>query len=936
MKKIEKLYLYIEKNISLEKVKEDITKGNPIGIDAKQIEKELGIIRNNASTLLNKLNKDGKLVKIQGRPVTFIPTKVVKLLIEKKQVAMEYKMDELRKIVMETEVNHCTDIDPFNQLFGSNSSLKNQIEQAKAAVMYPPNGLHTLIIGPSGVGKTTFANKMYEYALKQKKRSKEEFPFVSFNCSDYYNNPQLLLSQLFGHSKGAFTGADSDKVGLVEKANGGILFLDEVHRLPPDGQEMLFYLMDNGEYHRLGETENIRKSNVLIIAATTEDPQKVLLKTFLRRIPVMISLPSLSEIDIRERANIVENLFIKEAIRVNRKIVISPEVFKALVVYKCIGNIGQLKSDIKFICAKAFLRYVNKKDSLKIEFDMLPKFIKESIFSYNKMDSETQEYLNTYSEDLIIYPSKEKLNCNSKITAENIYEKIVDRLKKLRGKGLSQEDINIEISKEIENYFSRMIRKFNYQDYNIRELYKVLDKEIVDFTFELIKFASEKLNRKYDNKLMFSLAFHINSLIERVRLKKPIVNHELSKIREIYNKEYEVASFIVKKIEDRFSLDIPIDENGFIAILLSKSVVEDINDDKIGILIITHGNSTATSMANVCNRLLNSNFVKAIDMPLEKDVNETYKKARDMVKTIDKGKGVIILVDMGSLKEFGKRITEETGIVTRTIEKVSTPIVLDTLRRVMYKNEDIDEIYRSIVGHDNDEIVLNKPKAIITVCTTGKATSLMLKNMLSNILQEIGNIGIEVISIDYMSIRNNSEEYLDMCCKYKIIACVGNVDPKINVPFFSLEEFMDKRTRRKLYRFLENEVDDRPTLNKKSSYDSAKEMLEEFSLYINPKKAVNYIEKFIRKLDFEELDNNESLITNLAVHIGFMIERLITNNRAVFDETDIFKQKHEEKFKKIREAIKVIEEAYKIKVTDDEICYMIQVIEGNSENKLSV
>ena len=66
---------------------------------------------------------------------------------------------------------------------------------------------------------------------------------------------------MFGHVKGAFTGADTDKIGLVEKANGGILFLDEVHRLPPDGQEMLFYLMDKGEYNRLGDGSK-RKSNV--------------------------------------------------------------------------------------------------------------------------------------------------------------------------------------------------------------------------------------------------------------------------------------------------------------------------------------------------------------------------------------------------------------------------------------------------------------------------------------------------------------------------------------------------------------------------------------------------------------------------------------------------------------------------------------------------
>jgi len=78
---------------------------------------------------------------------------------------------------------------------------------------------------------------MYQYSKYIKKLS-EDAPFVVFNCADYCNNPQLLLSHIFGHIKGSFTGAEKEKEGIVEKADGGILFLDEIHRLPPEGQEM--------------------------------------------------------------------------------------------------------------------------------------------------------------------------------------------------------------------------------------------------------------------------------------------------------------------------------------------------------------------------------------------------------------------------------------------------------------------------------------------------------------------------------------------------------------------------------------------------------------------------------------------------------------------------------------------------------------------------
>lgn len=293
MKNSDIVYSYIKDKITLDLIIKNLEKDIPIGIDAQEVEKTLNIVRNNASTILNDLLKNDKLIKINSRPVTFIPKDIILSLdipnLKKKNNI--FSPEEFKK-VLEKSTNYNKKQDPFTRLIGYNNSLSTQVEQAKTAIMYPPYGLHMLILGESGVGKTTFASTIYEYAKIQKELDTKDFPFVSFNCSDYFNASQLLLSQLFGHVKGAFTGADVDKIGLVEKANNGILFLDEVHRLPPDGQEMLFYLMDKGEFCRLGETSKPRKSNVLIICATTENPDHTFLSTFLRRIPVTINLPS--------------------------------------------------------------------------------------------------------------------------------------------------------------------------------------------------------------------------------------------------------------------------------------------------------------------------------------------------------------------------------------------------------------------------------------------------------------------------------------------------------------------------------------------------------------------------------------------------------------------------------------------------------------------
>ncbi|MFQ7233528.1 MAG: sigma 54-interacting transcriptional regulator, partial [Enterococcus hulanensis] len=239
--------------------------------------------------------------------------------------------------------------DAFTGIIGSQRSLSMQVEQAKAAAMYPPIGLHTLIVGETGVGKSILAEAMYKFMVNNKES--EKIPFVELNCADYAENPQLLTAQLFGYKKGAFTGAEANREGLIDQANQGILFLDEVHRMPPDGQEMLFQLIDKGVYRRLGDRD-LRKAQVMIIAATTEDIETSLLDTFRRRIPMVITVPPLSARGIDEKYDIIATFFRQESIRVKREIVIKAEAVRSLLLLHYPGNIGELRSKIQVACAK--------------------------------------------------------------------------------------------------------------------------------------------------------------------------------------------------------------------------------------------------------------------------------------------------------------------------------------------------------------------------------------------------------------------------------------------------------------------------------------------------------------------------------------------------------------------------------------------------------
>ena len=303
VKRIDKVYqklLEIWQNVS----KDQILSGE--GSSAQEIASALQLTRSNASLELNKLVRAQKLIKVKTYPVKYFPTILIEELFET-TISQETEVKSLQELLAFDHKNKSVKVqrikkNPFDRVIGHDGSLKKPISQAKAAVYYPPFGLHMLLLGPTGSGKTFFANRIFEYA-KYENILPEEAPFESFNCADYYHNPQLLLSHLFGYCKGAFTGADEDHAGLVEQVDGGILLLDEVHRLPPEGQEMLFYFIDNGTFNRLGENNVKRYAKVLIICATTENPSSALLGTFLRRIPMTIMIPSLRERSIKERVN---------------------------------------------------------------------------------------------------------------------------------------------------------------------------------------------------------------------------------------------------------------------------------------------------------------------------------------------------------------------------------------------------------------------------------------------------------------------------------------------------------------------------------------------------------------------------------------------------------------------------------------------------------
>ncbi len=687
----------------------------------------------------------------------------------------------------------------FKKLIGYKGSIRNKIDLAKAAILYPPNGLHTLIYGGSGVGKSELAECMYEFAVSSGAKSKNS-PFIVFNCADYAENPNLLIAQLFGVIKGAYTGANLDKEGLVEKANNGILFLDEIHRLPSEGQEILFNLIDKGKYRRLGETNVERKVNVLILAATTENPESSLLLTFRRRIPMLIELPKLIERPLHERLEIIVMFLNREAHRINRNLLVEKDILICLMLYNCKANIGQLKSDIQVICAKSYVKYMFKNtDEVIISMDDISISIRNSFSEGQKNDKQVK---NLVIDDLYIDIKNQEKNKNeiTKYVNENeIYHYIESEFKKLESEGINDCELDKILLERVESKLGKIIdNKKITKLLNINELKSIVRPEVISITEGILELVRGKYKFINDN-FFIALAIHINFTIERVITGKVIRKSNIHINKETMQQEMQIAEQIRQMIEKSTNLEISKEETIYISIYIKKFCSDTFNiKPKVRVFIITHGH-VACGIADIVNQLLGVDDAIGIEISLDESPESGLDRTIELIQKMDEGRGCLLLVDMGSLGMFSSQVEERTGIKTRSLARVDTLLAIEAVRKASIEYESLDNIVEMLKElkeyhgtfkpkMENRE---NKKKAIITICLTGEGNALSIKMHIQKYLKKM-HCNIEIFAMGFINRKDIEDEIAKMSNEYDIVAVCGTIKINVaNIPFIEYRNILN-------------------------------------------------------------------------------------------------------------------------------------------------
>jgi len=246
-------------------------------------------------------------------------------------------------------------------------ALRQQIEQFSTS-LFP-----VLIEGESGTGKELIAKALHEES------SRKDNAYMVINCAAI--SPELLESQLFGHVKGAFTGANSNRDGFFSKAEDGTLFLDEIGEIPYDLQAKLLRVLESGEYYRVGDTECL-KSNARIIAASNksladEVKEGGFRSDLFHRLSILkIHVPALRE---REKDSLLLRMHFQNLYEDSIKhFSLNDEANKLWIEYDYPGNVRELRNVVIRLGTKYPSRIITR-DILEQEFEIKVEVEKEEV-----------------------------------------------------------------------------------------------------------------------------------------------------------------------------------------------------------------------------------------------------------------------------------------------------------------------------------------------------------------------------------------------------------------------------------------------------------------------------------------------------------------------------------------------------------------------------
>lgn len=865
------------------------------GVSTQYISDRLSMQRTNISSILNLLVKEGSIEKMNGRPVLY-----------------RAKKDSL---------NQKGEVSCFNQLIGCDGSLKNAVQLAKAAILYPRRSLHSLILGASGSGKSYFASLMYQFA-KENRIIKENAPYIRFNCVNYSDDPNQMERELFGME-------ESSKLACAE---GGVLFVDNIELLPANARNSLVRMVESNVIEVNGTKKEL---NVIIICAMNDTVNRSMIENYSKYFFIKIQIPLLSDRTFKERFQMIQQFFIIEAERSNKVININTEILIGLLLYQCELNVKQMKKDIQLGCANAYVReFHTVKNDITVLLSDFPYYIRTGFLNFKNNRNEIKEII---SENCSYAFSKEKATL---IIAKNekndgkksMYDWIGEKASELSARGIEERDINLILSIDIENEFKQYSRKLGEQIVDKEQLSQIVNRQIITLVSDFLEEATNRFNKVYPVSIFYGLCLHLNATLSKQNKTQRLSNEQIMEIIKNNGNEYGYCLKFISLLEEEFKIKLPIDEVVFLTLFLTRDPSSSDTKSHPVVLIALHGESAAKSIVEVVN-FMSGYPAYSYDMPLEKSTEIAYQELKALILKIHQGKGVFILYDMGSFKNMFDLISSETGIEIKYLEIPLTLLALDCSRKVMigmsledmYK--EVNESFRDILERKQETYHrANSKNLVLTLCMTGEGGAVQVKRYIE---KQFPSGDIEVVSLSIANKQLLLEEVNKLKENHNIICVLGSYDPQlIGIRYIPITDIFLNNSN-ELKTILNLNLTNIEEVNKNDEdfeviFDHLSEELKKVEVSKLRISLPIALKDFEQSSDCHLMKEQELA---LMIHIACFMEHMFEGHEVPINwNKDEIINENEDMYHTLKSSIEPIEREFGVLFDDNEIANIISII----------
>lgn len=827
--------------------------------DTRFLSEKLNMQRTNISSVLNQLVEEGKLSKTNGRPVMF------------------YLSDE-----QNTELDNLS----FSNIIGSDLSLKETLQLTKAAITYPIRIPHVLYIGEKGVGVKTISEKVFDFACSQRILKKNS-AFKVIDCLHFDKNQ--MNERSFWQKN-----FESIKDGLLLVKNAdkiSINMITDISNMLIEKKELKF---------------------ILIVHVKNADSISIFKDYF----NFIVNIPPLEKRTLEERYQFIEKFFKEEALKLEKNIEVNYGLMQCLMLYPCIDNLIELKSNIRFGVANALVRFKRNK-TIVLELSDLPASVRKGLLLIRDKIHEIDQVLEKNVN--YIFTKEQTLQSRSKKNDTDIYQKIDFDYKAL-GQITVLKDAEEFVFANIEHNLNEYLNKIT-ENRDGEKIKTIVSEKLYQITNEFIQTASIKFNRVYSNKTFLGICLHFNNAIISNRTKQRISNEKVMSIIEQYDEEYLYSRKFIKKLQDEFNVKFSLDESVLLTLLIANDKNQISKNREVITLIIMHGDNTATSISKVVKKLMPINNLQAFDLSLDDDIETSYELLKKKIIDVNQGSGILALYDMGSIQVMLNSIKDETGIDIKSIE-VPIPLLAISACKSSEEGKSLEDIYQHLANEYSGFAYsrMQSKDIVIVLSSVHENNSDSIKRYLQT-LEDYRDY--QILAFNITDKQNLIDKINEVQIKGNVVGIVGTYNPDIfNLKYVDYSHLPNVHTIHELF------------AETKDDFDVLDYLVEQFDIFKKDELNQTLI-PFIESLQkIFHMSFSEDTRLGLLIHMGCLIDRLQKKYASSVNfNINTIKEKYSKEYGLVSQSLYPLEEGYNVKLSDGDKATIIEIIINSKKEK---